>query len=126
MKIDLNPLLDSFLKNPKYLAFNLFQPIDSFVLGYRNVDIYERRIFECRQQNVEIYGRISLVPMVDYITSKAQVELVSLAIFFNFLTIDITFLPQRRIDIHDSLSLSGTASFFECIFMLFEFTYASK
>jgi len=31
VKIDLNPLLDSLLKNPKYLAFNLFQPIDSFV-----------------------------------------------------------------------------------------------
>ena len=53
-----------------------------FLLGYHNVDIYERRIFECRQQNVEIYGRISLVPMVDYITSKAKVELVSLVIFF--------------------------------------------
>ena len=51
-------------------------------LGYHNVDIYDRRKIEHREPNVEIYGRISLVPMVDYITSKAKVELVSLVVFF--------------------------------------------
>ena len=65
------------MKNPGPDLIKLF-------VGYHNVDIYDRRKIEHREPNVEIYGRISLVPMVDYITSKAKVELVSLVVFLTF------------------------------------------